>query len=63
MGALLGCSDKTVQRARLLMEGLGYATTVVAGRYLTTEERVAARLARRGAECVVIVVTGSSLFL
>lgn len=38
----LGCSSKTVQRARCLIEALGYARTVVVGRYLTTEERAEA---------------------
>lgn len=39
---VLGCSTKTVQRARGLIEALGYARTVVTGRYLTAEERRAA---------------------
>lgn len=39
----LGCSAKTVQRARTLLETLGFACTVVPGRYLTTQERAAAR--------------------
>lgn len=38
----LGCSAKTVQRARLLIEALGFARTVVLGRYLTTQERAEA---------------------
>lgn len=38
----LGCSAKTVQRARSLLEALGFACTVVGGRYLTTEERAVA---------------------
>ena len=38
----LGCSAKTVQRARTLLEALGFARTVVRGRYLTTQERAAA---------------------
>lgn len=38
----LGCSSKTVQRARCLIEALGYARTVVVGRYLTTQERAEA---------------------
>lgn len=38
----LGMSAKTVQRARLLLEALGLAVTVVEGRYLTTAERVEA---------------------
>lgn len=38
----LGCSAKTVQRARGLIEALGYARTVVVGRYLTTTERAQA---------------------
>lgn len=48
VAAILGCSTKTVQRARLLLEGLGYATTVTPGRYLTTAERAAARLVHGG---------------
>lgn len=35
----IGCSPKTVQRARTLMQRLGFAVAVVAGRYLTTRER------------------------
>ena len=42
VAALLGCSTKTVQRARTLVEQLGYAVTVAAGRYLTSTERLAA---------------------
>ncbi len=42
VAADLGCSGKTVQRARTLVEALGYATTIVVGRYLTTEERAEA---------------------
>lgn len=38
----LGMSWKTVQRARLLLETLGLAATVVEGRYLTSDERAAA---------------------
>lgn len=38
----LGCSAKTVQRARSLLEALGFARTVVLGRYLTADERAAA---------------------
>ncbi len=41
-------SAKTVQRARTLLERLGLAVTVWAGRYLTVRERAAAR-ARHGA--------------
>ena len=41
-------SAKTVQRARTLLERLGLAVTVWAGRYLTLAERAAAR-ARHGA--------------
>ena len=44
----LGMSAKTVQRARALLERLGLAVTVWAGRYLTVLERAAAR-ARHGA--------------
>lgn len=39
----LGCSPKTVQRARTLIAALGYALTVARGRYLTTQERETAR--------------------
>jgi hypothetical protein len=48
VAALLGMSAKTVQRARTLLERLGLAVTVWAGRYLTVAERAAAR-ARHGA--------------
>lgn len=43
----LGMSARHVQRARRLLERLGLAATVVAGRYLTTPERAEA-LARHG---------------
>ena len=43
VAALLGMSAKTVQRARTLLERLGLAVTVWAGRYLTVAERAAAR--------------------
>jgi len=48
VAAQLGMSAKTVQRARTLLERLGLAVTVWAGRYLTLAERAAAR-ARHGA--------------
>lgn len=48
VAAILGCSSKTVQRARLLVEALGYATTVTGGRYLTSTERAAAHLVHGG---------------
>ncbi|WP_344257678.1 hypothetical protein [Agromyces humatus] len=48
VAADLGMSGKTVQRARGLMEALGFAVTVVEGRYLTTAEREAARAAHGG---------------
>jgi hypothetical protein len=48
VAAQLGMSAKTVQRARTLLERLGLAVTVWAGRYLTIDERAAAR-ARHGA--------------
>jgi hypothetical protein len=48
VAVLLGMSAKTVQRARTLLERLGLAVTVWAGRYLTIAERAAAR-ARHGA--------------
>lgn len=38
----LGCSPKTVQRARAVLERLGLAVTVTRGRYLTTDERAEA---------------------
>lgn len=38
----LGCCAKTVQRARQLMEALGFARTIELGRYLTAPERVEA---------------------
>lgn len=44
----LGMSAKTVQRARLLLEAMGLAVTVVAGRYLTNEERERARRTHGG---------------
>lgn len=44
----LGMSAKTVQRARLLLEAMGLAVTVVGGRYLTNEEREQARRAHGG---------------
>jgi len=46
----LGMSAKTVQRARGLMEALGFAVTIVEGRYLTTAEREAARAAHGGTQ-------------
>lgn len=48
VAAALGCSGKTVQRARTLVEALGYARTVVVGRYLTTEERAEANAQHGG---------------
>lgn len=39
----LGCAPKTIQRARRLIEALGYAVTVLTGRYLTTQERAVAK--------------------
>lgn len=44
----LGMSAKTVQRARLLLEAMGLAVTVVGGRYLTNEEREQARRTHGG---------------
>lgn len=44
----LGMSSKTVQRARHLLEALGFAVTVVEGRYLTTAERRQARAKHGG---------------
>ena len=48
VAAALGMSSKTVQRARALMEALGFAVTIVGGRYLTTAEREAAYAAHGG---------------
>lgn len=48
VAASLGMSAKTVQRARLLLEALGLAVTVVAGRYLTNAERQEARRTHGG---------------
>lgn len=48
VAAQLGMSAKTVQRARKLLEELGFAVTVVRGRYLTRAERQAARSAHGG---------------
>lgn len=41
----LGCASTTVRRARRVIEMLGYASTLQLGRYLTAEEREAARRA------------------
>jgi len=38
----LGRAAKTVQRARAVIAGLGFSVTVVAGRYMTNEERAEA---------------------
>lgn len=43
----LGCTAKTVERSRLIIEALGFAVTDCRGRYLTRQERVEAR-ARHG---------------
>lgn len=48
VAASLGMSAKTVQRARLLLEALGLAVTVVEGRYLTSAERQEARRTHGG---------------
>ncbi len=45
---LLGCSPKTVQRARMLIEQLGFSATVTPGRYLTSQERAAAHQTHGG---------------
>lgn len=47
VAGILGCSAKQVQRARQVIEALGYSCTVVVGRYLTTQERDEAQ-ARHG---------------
>jgi hypothetical protein len=44
----LGVCAKTVQRARTLLERLGFAVTIVEGRYLTRSERQAARSVHGG---------------
>jgi len=43
VAAALGMSSKTVQRSRGLLEVLGFAVTIVEGRYLTVAERKAAK--------------------
>lgn len=40
---VLGCSEKTVQRARWVIEKLGFAVVVEVGRRLNAEERILAR--------------------
>lgn len=46
----LGMSKRQVQRARSVIEALGFAVTIVYGRYLTTEERDAAQQTHGGAQ-------------
>lgn len=48
VAAALGMCGKTVQRARALMESLGFAATVLEGRYLTRAERHEAHAAHGG---------------
>lgn len=48
VAAALGMCGKTVQRARALMESLGFAATVIEGRYLTRAERHEAHAAHGG---------------
>ena len=48
VAADLGMCGKTVQRARGLMEALGFSVTIEEGRYLTRAERAAARAAHGG---------------
>lgn len=48
VAAVLGCSAKTVQRARDLIAALGYAVTAAVGRYLTGEERAEANAVHGG---------------
>lgn len=43
VAARLGCSRRTVQRARRIMEELGFVRLIEVGRHLTREERAAAR--------------------
>lgn len=45
---IVGCSARTVRRVRTLLEKMHLATTVVAGRYLTTAEREEATQAHGG---------------
>lgn len=48
IAAELGMAKKTVQRAREIIQELGYAVTILEGSYLTKEERRAAREHHRG---------------
>jgi hypothetical protein len=48
VAAELGMSGKTVQRARALMETLGFSVTITVGRYLSRSERVAAHQVHGG---------------
>jgi hypothetical protein len=48
VAAELGMSGKTVQRARELMETLGFSVTIAVGRYLTRSERTAAHQVHGG---------------
>lgn len=50
VAAELGMSKKTVQRAREIIQELGYAVTILEGSYLTNEERRAAREHHRGSQ-------------
>ncbi|WP_146070004.1 hypothetical protein [Cryobacterium sp. Y29] len=48
VAAELGMSGKTVQRARELLETLGFSVTITVGRYLTRSERTAAHQVHGG---------------
>lgn len=48
VAARLGCDAKTVQRARTIVERLGWSTTVDPGRYLSGPERAEAHARHRG---------------
>jgi hypothetical protein len=48
VAAELGMSGKTVQRARELLETLGFSVTITVGRYLTRSERMAAHQVHGG---------------
>lgn len=69
VAGILGCSPKTVQRVRTLIEKLGFARTVARGRYLTNAERQAAREAHGGrqirvaSERALIVPPGMNVHL
>ena len=49
-GRQLGICTKTVQRATRILEELGYAVTLIEGRYLTAAERQQARAHHGGTQ-------------